>query len=108
MKHWESIKMNNYGLSVSIFVEQNPFGSVKSVTYNHLGPYKMLYQKCFYSCSSSYYKNAQWGVSIIKIYGCIVFYTSQGHIWMFCLRPNFDDATWGINNHHYKMRRQRT
>jgi len=35
--------MNNSRLGVSTFVEHNPFGSVRSVTHNHLGPYKMLY-----------------------------------------------------------------
>ncbi len=101
--------MNNFGLSVSIFVEYNIFSNVKNITHGHPRPYKMLYKKCSHSCSSSYCKNAQWKRSIIKIYvGCVVFHTLQGHIWMFCLKPNIDDETWGINNHHYKMMKQRT
>jgi hypothetical protein len=37
MKHLESIKMNNFGLSVSTFVKHNPFGNVKNVSHSHLG-----------------------------------------------------------------------
>jgi len=50
--------LHNFGMSVSTFVKHNPFGSIRRITHGHHGPYKMLYQNCSHSCSSSYCKNA--------------------------------------------------